>query len=257
MRAEIESLRKVAAKVQISSLHPEVGSDFAADVIDPVKSYANLRFSTALPPKSPSTRVSASSGGEGVAGAASRRPRPSTGGAKSINNSETPGAFAAAGLGSSSISSNQSNQTCTLPAGRVVAPPRRRSPTAAAAAAYSTPSPLRTRPSSSSSHITPSVLRSRPSSSHTTPLSAPPSLITHGSTSAARGSRSRSKDRSRERSASRDAGTGYASSHDLRSGYCDLWWCLRRQIPRRSFEFIDGLVKFVMAKFFNLFGVEG
>jgi hypothetical protein len=227
MRAEIESLKKVAAKVLSSSLQPEVDSDFAAEVIDPVKGYSSMRFSAVLPPKSPSTRLSAfaASSGAGIGGgsgagvrSASRQSRPSTGGAKSPKDADThSAAFAVA---TSSSNSNAIAQMYTPPAGRVLAPPRRRSPTAAAvaAAAYSSPSPFGTRPSSSSSHIAPSALRSRPSSSHVTPLSAPPSLVTRRSTSAVRGSRSRSKEQSRDRSASREGGCGYASSHDLRLG---------------------------------------
>ena len=225
MRAEIESLKKVAAKVLSSRLQPEADSDFAAEVIDPVKGYSSMRFSAVLPPKSPSTRFSAfaASSGAGIGGGSgagvrslSRQSRPSTGGAKSPKDADThSAAFAIATSGSNS---NPIAQMYTPPAGRVLDPPRRRSPTAAAAVAYSSPSPFGTRPSSSSSHIAPSALRSRPSSSHVTPLSAPPSLVTRRSTSAVRGSRSRSKEQSRDRSASREGGGGYASSHDLRLG---------------------------------------
>jgi len=212
-------------------LQTEVDSDFAAEVVDPVKCYSSMRFSAVLPPKSPSTRFSAfaASSGAGIGGGSgagvrslSRQSRPSTGGAKSPKDANTHSAAVA--IAASGSNSNPIAQMYTPPAGRVLAPPRRRSPTAATAAAYSSPSPFGTRPSSSSSHIAPSALRSRPSSSHVTPLSAPPSLVTRRSTSAVRGSRSRSKEPSRDRSASREGGGGYASSHDLRlaGGSCAL-----------------------------------
>jgi hypothetical protein len=247
MRMEIEALKQVAKTIGSPFAAAGTDANIFPEKVDPVKVYTEMRFNAA-PLQKASTRIamsSSSSSSSSAAATATIRSRPQTGGPRHVDNSlqlpnKPPSYTSSPSVSNHYVSSAQVSSSGVVPES---SPLPRFDPSlpataaavggggaaAAAAAVRSSRSPVRRRPSTSSSHLTPTALRSRPSSSsHLTPSSASSSLVARPSSShnlfrsstsvsgrhATRSFSRSSRDRSA--SASRDGAAGYASSHDLR-----------------------------------------